>query len=233
MTFAHFSAANIYYKPFGELLEGPPFALQITTGSVIVIHYGKYDKLLEGSEDQLMFDNDKITEDIRVIEDAKTSENTRDGGVTQDVGGARNVKNARNTGNIGDKEPGKGNKGGEQKDVEVNNNEKSDGEDQEANKVSYDGVGDRVDVGKISEDVQLYNNGMVNGTRNQDNWRAIVEDIENSDDIVVDPIDGVFVDVLAYLFGLLSPRSKLPPSVTLPALVDIMVTNSNFYSFFC
>ncbi len=46
---------------------------------------------------------------------------------------------------------------------------------------------------------------MGDGTKNEDNQRVTVEDVEDSDDVVVDLTDRVFVDVLAHPFGSLSP----------------------------
>lgn len=60
MTFTCLSTANIHYRPFGQLQEGPLPALQIITGSVITTYYDKYGKLLAGQEDQLILDNDEM-----------------------------------------------------------------------------------------------------------------------------------------------------------------------------
>ncbi len=198
MTFARLSVANVQYGLFGKLQEGSPPALQITTGSVIATYYGKYGELLEGLEDQLMLDNDKIARDRRDAGDARTAENAGDEGDLGDAGEAGNVGDAEDAGKAGDKEASRDNEGGEQEDAEVGNDEGGHG-----------GVG----VGGVTEDVELGNDGVGDGAGNQDNRRATVEDVEDSDDVVVDPIDGVLADVLAHLFGLLSPRSNLPPSV--------------------
>lgn len=80
--------------------------------------------------------------------------------------------------------------------------------------MGYNAVGDRVGVGVVPENVELGNDGVGNNVGNQDNWHAIVEDVEDSDDVVVDPIDRVLADVLAYSFGPLSPESNLPLGVT-------------------
>ncbi len=72
-------------------------------------------------------------------------------------------------------------------------------------------MGNGVGVGGVLEDVELGNNGVGDGARNQDNRRATVEDVEDYDNVVV---DRVFADVLAYPFGPSSPRSNSPPSVT-------------------
>ncbi len=69
-------------------------------------------------------------------------------------------------------------------------------------------------VGGVSEDVKLSNNSVGDGAGNQDNRRATVKDMEDSDDVVVDLTDGVLADVLAHLFGPLSLRSNSPPGVT-------------------
>ncbi len=80
--------------------------------------------------------------------------------------------------------------------------------------MGYDGVGDGVDVGGVSEDVELGNNGVGDGAGNQDNRRATIEDADHSDDVVVDPTDGVLADVLAHPFGPSSPRSNSLLDVT-------------------
>ncbi len=41
----------------------------------------------------------------------------------------------------------------------------------------------------------------------------MVEDAQNSDNIVIDLTDGVLTNVLAYPFSLLSPQSNSPPGV--------------------
>lgn len=75
-------------------------------------------------------------------------------------------------------------------------------------------VDDRVGIREVPKNVELGNDGIGNNAGNQDNWHAIVKDIEDSDDVVVDPIDRVLADVLAYSFGPLSPKSNLPLGVT-------------------
>ncbi len=112
MTFACFFAANIHYGLFGELQEGPPPALQITTGSIITTHYGKYGELLEGLEDQLMLDNDEIAGDVGNAGDVRTAENAGDGEDTGDAREVRNAGDAGDVGEVGDKEAGRGNEGG-------------------------------------------------------------------------------------------------------------------------
>ncbi len=66
------------------------------TASIIVTHYSKYSELLEGLEDQLILNNDKIIEDVGEVGKAEDE---------------------------GDKEAGKGNDravdGGDQEDDEV------------------------------------------------------------------------------------------------------------------
>ena len=52
---------------------------------------------------------------------------------------------------------------------------------------------------------------------NQDNRRATIEDVADSEDrvtVVVDFTDGVPADVLVHLFGPLLPRSNSLPGVT-------------------
>lgn len=175
MTFAWLSTANVHYRLFGQFQEKLPPALQIMTKSVIAIYYSKYGKLFEDLEDQLMLDNDKI------VGNTRTTENVGDGGDTRDVGKVRNFEDT------GNKEASRGNKGGEHKDVEVGNDEKGHSGDQEASKVGYDGVDDRVNVGDVLEDIELGNNGVSDSTRNQDNQCARAEDVDDSDDVVVDP----------------------------------------------
>lgn len=95
MTFACFSTANVYYRPFSELQKRPPLALQITTRSVIAIHYGKYGKLFESPKDQLMLNNAEDIEDIRKAENAGDGKNIEDAG---NIGIARDkedIKDAR------------------------------------------------------------------------------------------------------------------------------------------
>ncbi len=214
MTFARLSKANVHYGLFGELQEGPPPALQIMTRSVIATYYGKYGKLLEGPEDQLMLDNDEIGGDVEDVGDVRTAENTRDGGDTGDAGEAGNAEDTGDAKDAGDKQAGRGNEGGEQEDTEVGNDEEIDGGDQEAGKLGYDGVGDGVDVDGVLEDLELGNNGVGDGAGNQDNRRATFEDVEDSENVVVDPIDGVLADVLAHSFSPSLPRSNSPPGVT-------------------
>ncbi len=177
MTFAYFSAANVHYRLFGALQERPPPALQITTRSVIATYYGKYGEQLKGLEDQLMLDNDEIAGDVGDAGDAgdaRTAENVGDGGDTGDAREARNVGDAGDAGDARDKEAGRGNDGGEQEDVEVDNDEGGDGGDQKAGKVGYDRVGDGVGVGGVPEDVERNNNGLGDGPKNQDNRRVTV-----------------------------------------------------------
>lgn len=154
MIFARLSTANIHYGLFGELQERPPPTLKITIGSVIVLYYGQYGKLLEGLEDQLMLNNDEIAGDTGDVEDVKTAENARDREDTRDAGEAENVEVAGNVREVGDKKTGRGNEGGDQGNTEVDNNE-------------GDHVG--VDIGGVPEDVKLGNNGMDDNARNQDN----------------------------------------------------------------
>ncbi len=75
-------------------------------------------------------------------------------------------------------------------------------------------MGDGVGVGGVPEDVELGNDGVGDGARNQDNRRATVDDTEDSNNVIVDPTDGVLADVLAYSFGPSSPQSHLPPGIT-------------------
>ncbi len=157
-------------------------------------------------------DNDEIAGDKGDTGDARTAENTGDGGDTGDAGEAGNAGDARE---VGDKEASRGNEGGEQEDAEVGNDEGGHGGDQEAGK-----VGDGVGVGGVLEDVKLDNDNVGDDAKNQDNRHAIVKDVEDSDNIMVDPTDGVLADVLAHPFGPLSPRSNSPPGVTAACFVQ-------------
>lgn len=83
--------------------------------------------------------------------------------------------------------------------------------------MGYNGVADGVVVDRVSDDVKVGNDSMVNSVRNQDNSHGTVEDVENSDDrvtITLDPTDGVLNNILAHFFGLLSPCSNSSPDVT-------------------
>ncbi len=148
--------------------------------------------------------NDEIVRDARDVGDTKTTENEGDGGDIGDVGETENAGDDRDAGNARDKEAGRGNKGGEQEDAEVSNNEGDDSEDWEVDKVGYngvdDGVGDGVGVGKVLEDIELGNDGVSDSTGNQDNQHVTVKDAEDSDNIVVDPIDRVLADILTHPF---------------------------------
>ncbi len=125
MTFARLSAANVHYGLFGKYQEGPLHAIQITTGSIIVTHYGKYGELLEILEDQLMLDNDKIAGDVGDVGDARTAKNAGNGGHTGDAGESGNARDAGDAGEAKDKETSRGNKEGEQKDAKVGNDKRS------------------------------------------------------------------------------------------------------------
>ena len=70
--------------------------------------------------------------------------------------------------------------------------------------MGYDRMGNGVDVAEVPKDIELDNNSMGDGARNQDNRRATIEDVEDSDDVIVDLIDGVLIDILANSFGPLS-----------------------------
>ena len=128
-------------------------ALEIITRSVIVIHYGKYGKLLEGQEDQLILDNNKIAgdvEDVGIIEDIKNAgkaedakdaekvENVEDGGDTKDVREIGNVGDVGDIRDTKDKEAGRSNNKatdkGNQNNGEVGNAEIDDNRDQKASK---------------------------------------------------------------------------------------------------
>lgn len=214
MTFACLSIANVNCGLFGKIQKRPSLAFQITTRSVITTYYGKYSKLLEGLEDQLMLDHDGIAEDAEDVEKAK---DVGDGRNTGDVGEAENVGDAKNTRDIENKEVDKSNKVGEQEDAEVGNNKKGDGGDQEAGKQGYNRVGDGVGISRVPKDVKMGNNGMDDNVGNEDNWRATVENVEDSDNgvtVVVDFTDYVLADILAHLFGFLLPQSNLPPGIT-------------------
>ncbi len=155
-----------------------------------------------------MLDNDEIAGDVGDARDAKTAENAGDKGDTGDVGEAKNAGDTGDTGEAGDKEVGRGNERGEQEDAEVGNDERGHSGDQEAGK-----VGDGVGIGRVPKDVKLDNDGVGDSAGNQINWRATVEYTEDSNNIVVDPTDGIFTDILAYPFGPSSLRSNSPPGV--------------------
>ncbi len=179
------------------------------TGSAIATYYGKYGELLEGLEDQLMLDNDEIARDVGDEGDARTAKNAGDGGDTRDAGEAGNAEDAGDAGEAGDKETGRGNERREKEDAEVGNDKGGHDEDQETSK-----VGDGIGVEGVPEDIELGNNSVDDGARNQDNRRTTVEDVEDSDNVVVDPIDGVLANVLAHPFGPSSLQSNSPPGVT-------------------
>ena len=155
MTFTCLSAANVYYGPFHELQEGPTPALQITTRSVIATYYGKYGKLLEVLEDQLILDNDEIVGDVgdvKKVKDAKDIgkvKNRRDGGDTRDAGKARNAKDVGDPRDAKDKEVGRGN------DKAVNGGDQENNDD----KIGYGGD---QEAGK-PEDIEVGNNSVDNG----------------------------------------------------------------------
>ncbi len=205
MTFARLSAANVYYGLFDKLQEGLSSTLQITTKSDITTYYGKYGKLLKSSEDQLRLDNNEITRDIANV---GTAEDAGDGKDTGDTEGAGNVEDIEDTGDAGDKKADRGNERRKQKDAEIGNNDEDDTGDQEAGKVGYDEVGDRVGIGRV-----------LDGIVNQDNWHAIVADMEDSNDkvtIAMDPTGGVLVDVLAHSFSPSSPQFNSSPGIIAP-----------------
>lgn len=88
-------------------------------------------------------------------------------------------------------------------------------------------------IGKDLENVKVGNNGISDG-RNYDNYRATVEDVVDLNDRVintVDPTDGVFDDVLAYLFGFLSLQSNLPLSITIIYSGQSYSNNLQFFLF--
>lgn len=151
-----------------------------------------------------MLDNNEIIGNVGDIENTKTAKKVGDG---RDSGDVKEAKNARDVGNIGEagnKKASRGNKGGEQENIAVDNDERGHGRDQEANKVDYNGVDNRIGIGRVSKDIKLGNNGMDNDARNQDNRRIIVEDVEDSDDAIVDFIYRVLANILIDHFGPLS-----------------------------
>lgn len=81
-------------------------------------------------------------------------------------------------------------------------------------KVGYNGVGDRVGLNKILKDVKLSNKGVGYDMENKDNWCVMVNDVKDSNDIVIDPINRIFIDVLTHHFSFLSPQSNLPLGIT-------------------
>ena len=89
MTFACLSTANVHYGSFDGLQKRPLLAFQITTGSVIAIYYGKYGKLHEGLEDQLILDNDEIAGDVK---DAEKAEGAGDIGKVEDRGDGEDTR---------------------------------------------------------------------------------------------------------------------------------------------
>ena len=94
MIFARLSAANVYYRPFNKLQKRSPFAFQITIGSEMDKHYGKYGELFEGPEAKPLLDNDEIAEDVGDAEKARDSGNAGDRGYTVDAGGAEHTRDA-------------------------------------------------------------------------------------------------------------------------------------------
>lgn len=64
-------------------------------------------------------------------------------------------------------------------------------------------------VNRVPKDVKVNNNSMNNGVGNQDNWGAMVEDVDDFDNcvtiamdpVMVNTINEVFMDILAYLFS--------------------------------
>lgn len=82
--------------------------------------------------------------------------------------------------------------------------------------MDYDRVGDGLGVGRDLEDIEIGNNDM-GESRNKDNCHATIENIVDFDDKVndmVDPTDGILVDVLIYSFDPPSLRLNLPPGIT-------------------
>lgn len=83
-------------------------------------------------------------------------------------------------------------------------------------------MGDGVSINRVPKNVKVNNNSMSNGIGNQDNWGIMVEDIEDFDNCVtiaidlamVNTIDGIFVDNLAYLFSPSSHQSNSLPNIT-------------------
>lgn len=111
-----------------------------------------------------------------------------------------------------DQEIGKANNGRDQKAGKVGDsrNQKaekaSDIKDQKAGKANDSGV---------VKNIEISNNNISDGTRNQDNLHVTVEEIEDFDDcitIVVDLaiVDIVFANILVYLFDPSSTSSNLP-----------------------
>lgn len=194
-------------------------------GSVIATHYGKYCKLLESSKNQLILDNDKIIRDARDTSNIRKAE---DGG----DGGDGNVGDARDNGDVVNKKAGNGNEKKDQENAEVMNNRvgisgvlenvKVDNNDMEDNFGNQENWCIIIKDGENSDDEVNYNNSVRDSARNQENWRVMVEDEENFNDgitvavdlVVVDPIDGVLANILAYIFGSLLPRSNLLPGIT-------------------
>ena len=167
--------------------------------------------MLEGPKDQLILDNDEITEDVGDVgmaKDAKNVEKTknmRDARKIKDIRDRKYIKDAGKLGNIGDignardtgnKETRKNNNGGanerDQEDGEVGNVEISSGGHQKVSKL---------------QGVKVNNNG-VNDGKNLDNRCATVEDVADFDDgvtITVDLIDGVLANILVHSFSFCSP----------------------------
>lgn len=236
MIFTCLFTANVHYWLFGELQEG--LSSILTTGSVIVTHYGKYNKLIIGPKDQFILDNDEIVEDVGNTDNIEKTEDARDG-KNGNVGEVEDIED------VVDKEAGSGNKRGDQEDTKV--------------------MDDGIDIGGVLKDVDVDNNGIGDGTKNQENQPAIVEDGEDSDDGVsiainfavvdpeyynnryitiedredsdngvtivvnsamVDPTDRVLTNILAHPFGSLSSYSNL-----LPGIIAVCLSQSNDNNF--
>lgn len=232
MTFARFFVANIHNEPFSKLQEEFHLAIQITIGSVIATHYGKYSKLLEGPKDKPMLDNNQIvgiTGDARKAEDAGDIRDIGDAGV---VGHARNVVEVRHTrhaGDVGDNEAARANNraadGGDSEDGERGNNEVGDSRDQKDDKVDNDRVSDSGNY----EDRKV-DNDEVGDSRDQDNQLATVQDAVDRVTDAADPTDKILAEVITYPFGPQSPGSGIPAARTsqssLPTvLADALIAN--------
>lgn len=97
--------------------------------------------------------------------------------------------------------------------------------------MGYDRMDNRMSISGVSENVKIGNDGVGDGARNQDDRRAAVENVVDTDDritVVVDLTDGVFANVLIHFFGSLSPQSNLLSSVTAACLDQSHGNKSKF-----
>lgn len=167
-----------------------------------------------------MLDNNEIVgdvEDTKMAKDVKytgKAKNARNIGKAKDTKDRRNTQNVKKARNTEDRRDARDIK---EKKARKSNNIVANRGDQKDNEIGNAKVGDsgNFKASKL-EDVNVSNNG-VNHSKNQDNQRATIKNVAdfiNGVIVIVDPINGVFVNVLAYFFGSLSPKSNLPPGIT-------------------